>query len=68
VQERLHKPLAKLSRHKDGDRALVGADVPTGDAMTERHQVAITEARKRHVGVLLQETNELPRDHDADRL
>jgi len=33
--------------------------------MSERHEIAIATACKRHVGVLLQEANELSRDQDV---
>ena len=49
----------------DRHRLLIGADLPSTHAMPEGHEIPIAAAGKRHIGVLFQEPNELPRDQDV---
>jgi hypothetical protein len=44
---------------------LIGTYVPSAHAMAERHEIAITSAGKRHVGMVFQEANEFSGDQDV---
>ena len=56
-------PGVNSSATKRRHRALVGADTPPAHLVPVRHEIAITRACERHVGMLLQETKDLARDH-----
>src|SRR5688572_14548984 len=65
LPQRLDKSWRELLGNERRHRALVGADTPPTHFVPVRHEIAITRARERDVGMLLQEAKDLARDHNV---
>ena len=65
VLQRLDQAVGELLGNEGGQTASVGTDAPSGDTMAIGHEVPIARARKSNIGVLVQEADDLPWNHDG---